>query len=131
MRVKKVVILPDAGQLTSEYDNEPAFSHYKQICLFHLNPHDETDREKLGCTDRRFKPKFPSESGKPHGEAIVFEPDFIGTSFLLEYYVMFRGSASGAFLMSKLPYLFNPSALAAQIWQIFVFEDVLLDTGSS
>ena len=94
--VKKVIILPDPAQLNDEYD-EPKNSNYHKVCLYHLNPHDDTDRERLKCTGTNFKPKFPSETKYPYGEAIVFEPNFIGTSFVLEYFVTLRGSASGAF----------------------------------
>ena len=97
VRVKKVIILPDPAVLHGLYWLEPTNSNYKQVCLYHLNPHDDSDRELLKCTDREFQPKFPSVTKYSYGEAIVFEADFIGSSFLLEYFVLFRGSASGTF----------------------------------
>lgn len=119
--VKKVIILPDPQQIDDKYNIEtfPYRSNYKEVCLYILGKSDyercpsEEDprvakyrlsntRQRISCTARNpitsdFKPKHPIETGLYYGEAITYEVNKKAQSLLIEYYIKYRGSASGTF----------------------------------
>lgn len=116
--VKKVIILPDPQQIDDKYniDTFPYRSNYKEVCLYILGKSDyercpskegaknrlSNNRQRISCTARNpitsdFKPKHPIETGLYYGEAITYEVNKKAQSLLIEYYIKYRGSASGTF----------------------------------